>query len=49
MSSTTSFLRTEISLSIMELQGSEFLITHTFLLHSWTLMHLPGNYYNEPC
>ena len=30
MSSTTSFLRTENSLSIMELQWPEFLITRTF-------------------
>ena len=36
----------EISLSIMELQGPEFLIARTFLLHVWTLMLLPGNFYN---
>ena len=41
MSSTTSFLL-EISLSIMELQGPEILITRTFLLRAWTLMLLPG-------
>ena len=33
----------EISL---ELQGPEFLITRTFLLLEWTLMLLPGNFYN---
>ena len=32
----------EISLSIMELQGPEFLITRTFLLHAWTLILLHG-------
>ena len=32
----------DISLSIMELQGPECLITRTFLLHAWTLMLLPG-------
>ena len=36
----------EISLFIMELQGPEFLITRTFLLHALTLMLLPGNFYN---
>ena len=36
----------EISLPIMELQGPEFFITRTFILHAWTLMLLPGNFYN---
>ena len=36
----------EISLSIMGLQGPEFLITRTYLFHMWTLMLLPGNFYN---
>ena len=34
----------EICLSIMELQGPEFLITRTLI--AWTLMFLPGNFYN---
>ena len=41
MSPTTSY-SLEISLSIMELQGPEFLITRAFLLRAWTLMLLPG-------
>ena len=36
----------EIGLSITELKGPEFLITNTFLLHTWTLMLLPGKFYN---
>ena len=36
----------EISMSIMELQGPEFLIARTSLLHAWSLMLLPGNFYN---
>ena len=36
----------KISLSIM---GPEILITRTFLLHAWTLMLLPGNFYNMHC
>ena len=56
MSSTTSFICTgnlEISLSRdqymisgLSIMGPEFLITRTFLLHAWTLMLLPGNFYN---
>ena len=46
MSSTTSFLRTGNESVRHGVTGSEILITRTFLLHAWTLMLLPGNFYN---